>query len=163
MENTTKQTTVDAKLKELFKNTGLECYQYEGFETAEELIENMRQEISEDEVNAYFADILGFSPEDLGKDGPDGTPLVKTRTRNQLTALLDAYVSGPGAAPRTGTAWGAYNAVTYWVDHVASTRDTAKEGTGLARAFSAQFGRGAITKQEAFKKILARANVALAA
>jgi len=120
----------------------------------------LEAKISEDEVTAYFAGLLGFNPDDLVKEDANGNPLIKARTRNQLTALLDAYVAGPGASARAGTAWGAYNAVTYWVDHVAATRDTDKDGTGLARAYSAAFGKGATVKSKAFTDICERMKVA---
>ena len=87
MENTTKQITVDAKLKELFKNTGFECYQFEGFMDAETLIDHMRTEISEDEIIYYsnamkylsendnslresmeIADELGYEPKNINSE-----------------------------------------------------------------------------------------------
>ena len=119
--------------------------------------------ISDDDAQAYFADLLGFDIADVTKADADGKPLVATRTRNVLTSLLDAYAKGPGAAARAGTAWGAYNAVTYWADHEASTRDTNGDGTGLARAYSAQFAKGATVKAKALESICERSGVALAA
>ena len=87
MENTTKQITVDAKLKELFKNTGFECYQFKGFMDAETLIDHMRTEISEDEIIYYsnamkylsendnslresmeIADELGYEPKNINSE-----------------------------------------------------------------------------------------------
>ena len=87
MENTTKQITVDAKLKELFKNTGFECYQFEGFMDAETLIDHIRTEISEDEIIYYsnamkylsendnslresmeIADELGYKPKNINSE-----------------------------------------------------------------------------------------------
>lgn len=52
MENKTKQTRNEA-LKALLENTNLDLLDYKDFETAEELIENMRTQISEDEVIYY--------------------------------------------------------------------------------------------------------------
>ena len=65
MENTTKQITVDAKLKELFKNKGFECYQFEGFMDAETLIDHMRTEISEDEI-IYYSNAMKYLSENDG-------------------------------------------------------------------------------------------------
>ncbi len=62
MEKTT--NNIDKKLKELFTNTSFECYQHEGFECATELIEAMRQEISEDEVIYYSKAIEYLSNND---------------------------------------------------------------------------------------------------
>ena len=45
--------TTNEKLKELFKDTGFECYQYNDFEAADDLIEALREQIQEDEVIYY--------------------------------------------------------------------------------------------------------------
>lgn len=62
--------------------------------------------------------------------------------------LVDVYEHAPGADP--GTAWGAFNAVTYYADHVASK-------TSDARLTSAWLGRMAVKKQEALEMLLAAA------
>ena len=56
--------TINAELKKLFDNTSFECYQYEDFESANELIEAMQQEISEDEVIYYSTAMKYLSEND---------------------------------------------------------------------------------------------------
>lgn len=57
-----KTLTITEKLKELFTNTGLDCYQYEGFDSSDELIENMREEINQDEV-IYYSNAMKYLSE----------------------------------------------------------------------------------------------------
>lgn len=57
-----KTSTTNQKLKDLFNNTSFECYQYEDFESADELIEHMRTEISEDEV-IYYSNAIKYLAE----------------------------------------------------------------------------------------------------
>ncbi len=78
-------------------------------------------------------------------DVPAGRGLGKLP--QAFDAVLRAYDHGPGARlPGVyGTYWGAYNAVTDWVDH---TRGKAGED---ARLDSAWFGSGARVKRKAFE------------
>lgn len=57
---------INLKLKELFKDTSFESYQYEDFETSEELIEALREQITEDEVIHYSNAIKYLSENDAG-------------------------------------------------------------------------------------------------
>ncbi len=59
MEKTIK---TNEKLKELFKDTIFESYQYEDFDSADELIEHMRVEISEDEI-IYYSNAMSYLSE----------------------------------------------------------------------------------------------------
>jgi phage/plasmid-like protein (TIGR03299 family) len=59
--------------------------------------------------------------------------------------VVDAYDNAPGAEP--GTGWGAFNAVTYWADHVASrTQDR--------RLTNSWFGSTGRTKEKALEVLL---------
>lgn len=51
--------TINEQLKELFKDTSFENYQYEDFSTADELMEAMQEEISQDEV-IYFSNAMEY-------------------------------------------------------------------------------------------------------
>jgi len=53
---------INLKLKELFKDTSFESYQYEDFETSEELIEALREQITEDEV-IYYSNAINYLSE----------------------------------------------------------------------------------------------------
>jgi hypothetical protein len=64
MEKTTLDTRNEA-LKELFNGTSFECYQYAGFETADELIESLREEINEDQV-IYYSNAMKYLMEHDG-------------------------------------------------------------------------------------------------
>lgn len=120
--------------------------------------------ISDDEIADFFArDVLLIDPADLNKTDGNGKPLISTRTRNMFATLCNAYKNGPGANDRIGTAWGAWNAVTYFVDRESGTRDTTGDGEVLARMYTAQFGKGATVKKAALEAIAKRVKVALAA
>jgi len=108
------------------------------------------KKMSDQEVAEFFArDVLSINPDELTKNNADGSPVIKTRTRNMLTALMTAYKHGAGADARIGSAWAAYQAVTYWTDHEASTRDTCGDGEALSRIYSSQYGKGAQVKAKA--------------
>lgn len=51
--------TINESLKELFKNTSFDCYQYENFNTAEKLIEHIREEIDQEEV-IYYSNAIEY-------------------------------------------------------------------------------------------------------
>lgn len=80
----------------------------------------------------------------------DGTKL-STRSANIVQSVFSLYNGkGMGSNLRSaeGTAWGAVNAITEYVDH--------QQGRNVNNRFrSAQFGVGADTKAEAFKAALA--------
>ena len=50
---------IENALKELFKDTNLENYQYDGFDNADDLIESLRTQISEDEV-IYYSNAMKY-------------------------------------------------------------------------------------------------------
>lgn len=81
------------------------------------------------------------------------TSRVEQVTRTPVYTKVEQLFKGagmgaelPGAA---GTAWGALNAVTEYVDHHARANDTGN------RFFNAQFGRGDALKTAALEKLLA--------
>jgi phage/plasmid-like protein (TIGR03299 family) len=107
--------------------------------------------MTQEAVARFFCDTLEIAPEDVNRYDATGKHVLSTKLRNQLNALADAFLTGPGShlPSAAGTAWGAVNAVTHWVDHVAATRDTTQDGADAARFASAQFGSGAATKARA--------------
>jgi len=116
------------------------------------LVQFANRQLSQAEAALYFCTALNIRPEDVHAIRPDGKPALSTKSRNMLDALAAAYLRGPGAGLDTaaGTLWGAFNAVTYYVDHEATTRDSYGDGAGAARVASAQFGSGAAAKSRAF-------------
>lgn len=57
-----KLSATDQRLKKLFKDTNFESYQYEGFDSAEKLIEHIQTEISDDEV-IYYSNAIKYLSE----------------------------------------------------------------------------------------------------
>lgn len=113
-------------------------------------------------VAEYFALALGIDPTEVNAvNVKTGKPVLSQRITNQLQAVAGAYMSGPGAelVSANGTWWGALNAVTHYVDHLAATRDSYADGKGAARFASAQFGTGAEIKARALKLAMANAGI----
>jgi phage/plasmid-like protein (TIGR03299 family) len=108
--------------------------------------------MSDADVLRLFADVCGINVEDLSKtDSKTGKPVVSTKARNMLDALRASYVHAPGA--QTGTAWGAFNAVTHFASHVRTVRDTSGDGEQAARANSNLFGDSAAMKSKALARL----------
>jgi len=124
-----------------------------------------QRKVSDDEAAAFFCALMDVNPADLGKTDKTGKKIVSTRSENQLRELANAFRNSPGAGLKSadGTAYGLLNAVTYYADHKAQTRDTMDEGAGRSRAASAMVGNGASLKRKALKQAAQLADVALAA
>jgi len=71
--------------------------------------------------------------------------------------LLELYEGGAGAQLSAGTAWGAYNAVTEWADHVYPVLQSGE--VSLTRQRSVLFGSYADLKRRAFAGALELAGV----
>jgi phage/plasmid-like protein (TIGR03299 family) len=117
--------------------------------------------MTQEAVAQFFCRTLEVKPEDVNAYDKAGKPVLSTKLRNQLNALADAFLNGPGATlpSAAGTAWGALNAVTHYVDHLATTRDTTADGSDAARFASAQFGGGAATKARALALAMSEAGI----
>lgn len=94
---------------------------------------------------AFFETLLGIEERRLkaqeeGKDEP-------TKGRLTLERLLESYDEQPGRQFAPGSAWQAYNAVTFWTDH--------KRGRDENRRDNALFGQSAALKQKALVLALA--------
>lgn len=120
-------------------------------ETAETWNALQARTVTDEQAREFFCQVAGINPDDLTRNGADGKPLVSGKSRNALQALADAYRASPGAnlPGARGTAYGLLNAVTYYADHVATVRDTASDGTTVARLASAWLGSGADMKARA--------------
>lgn len=68
----------------------------------------------------------------------------QTRNENIRETILTLHESGVGAEMSRGTAWGAYNAVTEFTDHVQHSRDMSKQLKSI------WFGNGEKMKAKAF-------------
>lgn len=81
--------------------------------------------------------------------GEDKDGKISTRTNNIREAVLDSYFTGIGQNQIIGTAWGAYNGVTHYLDHVQ------KYKTGDVKFDSLMDGASAKIQNEAFALLMA--------
>lgn len=147
---------------------GIAIELFEGFEaTANKLV---KAKVDEDVVLRYVADI--FQPEMIveafGKSflkkseadqarllvSPDSPRLNSTQLKRSAYDVFNAVNRQPGADLESarGTMWGAFNATTYYSDHVAGRdRDNA--------LYSSWFGPKAATKTAALKRAVQMAEV----
>ncbi len=123
------------------------------------------QRMSDADVQRYFGDVLKINISDIGRLDKTGKPLVSSRARNMLTEMTEAYHKGPGAQATIGTAWGAFNAATYYATHLKTARDTsnANDGAVLARIASNMTGSSHEMKVRALALLSQKTKVAIAA
>ena len=110
--------------------------------------------VNDDEAKAYIAEVLNI-------DISDGSKALSSQQENKLAAVINCYKEGPGANLQSakGTMWGALNAITHFVDHLATTRDTTKDGNGKSRFASAHFGSGGVLKARALQLAMRKAEI----
>lgn len=75
---------------------------------------------------------------------------ASTKTKNNRTKVLELFSTGRGNAAVANTRWAAFNAVTEYVDHYATTRKHGDTTESEARMNSAILGAGSNLKQKAF-------------
>lgn len=108
--------------------------------------------MSEADVLRTFADVLEINVADLNRADPKtGKPVVSTKARNMLDAMVLSYKNAPGAMP--GTAYGVLQGVTHYATHVATVRDTSGDGSDAARVKSNLFGNAAHVKRRALEML----------
>lgn len=117
-----------------------------------------RTKLTLDQVRLFIAAAAGV---DLGTDAQKAYDTLSVKKRAKMDAMMVSYRTGPGAdlPSAKGTLWGALNAVTHYVDHLAGTRDTTEDGSGPSRYASAQFGTGADTKRKALLEAMSLAGI----
>jgi phage/plasmid-like protein (TIGR03299 family) len=74
---------------------------------------------------------------------------ASTKTKNNRAKVLELFHTGRGQAAVANTRWAAFNAVTEYVDHYATTRKHGDTSESEARMNSAILGSGADLKQRA--------------
>jgi phage/plasmid-like protein (TIGR03299 family) len=119
--------------------------------------------MSNEDVARYFADVLEFNIADLNRTNANGKKLVSTKTQNIVNQLLASYANAPGADMAMGTAWGAFNAVTYYATHLKTVRDTSGSGESAARVASNLNGDAAQMKLRALQLAASYSDIAVAA
>jgi phage/plasmid-like protein (TIGR03299 family) len=106
--------------------------------------------MTKDQIVAFIAEVFPAAKQ----DEPPSKQLVDKREQ-----VLDLVYTSPGADAAGETAWGAYNSITYYVDH--TKVDDAKSDKGrIAAARSAIFGTGDILKARALALLQRRVLVA---
>jgi len=130
--------------------------------TAEQWHALARIKVEDRDALSFFASLLDIDVAEIGKVDAKGTKLVSTKAENNLRALVTAYRKAPGAhlASADGTAYGLLNAVTYYVDHSATVRDTEGDGARGARFASSQLGAGDAIKQKALRALASQYAIA---
>jgi len=91
------------------------------------------------------AQMQTFTEQLLPSDGE-----ASTKTKNNRTKIVELFHTGRGQKAVANTRWAAYNAVTEYVDHYATTRKCGDTTEGEARMNSAILGAGSNLKQKAF-------------
>lgn len=107
----------------------------------------VKVEMKKDVVEKYFRKLLSIPYEATDKG-------IVTRKLNTLADLHSSYADTVKEGTQDGTAWCALNAVTRYVDHSRTVRDTGN-GEGEARFLSSQIGSGATMKEQAVKLLTA--------
>lgn len=123
--------------------------------TSEQWNELATRKVSDLDALRFFAELLELTVIDGRVRREDGEE-ISTKTKNNLRSIVASYRNAPGAqlASAAGTAYGLLNAVTHYVDHVATVRDTEKDGASAARFASSQLGSGDALKQKAMRKLV---------
>lgn len=128
-----------------------------GFNKFKQMGDAMAQcEMTRDDVKNYFKQLLGIPVDAAQKD-------ISTRKIGQYEDLWRAFTRTQAERNSTRSdVWTAVQAVTRYVDHDRTIRDT--QGNALeARAMSSQFGSGAAMKAEAVNLIMPRIKALVAA
>lgn len=75
---------------------------------------------------------------------------ASTKTKNNRAKIVELFSLGRGNKAVANTKWAAFNAVTEYVDHFATTRKRGDTSDSEARMNSAILGAGATLKQKAY-------------
>jgi phage/plasmid-like protein (TIGR03299 family) len=87
-------------------------------------------------------------------------PISETATEAHVeeaaaTKAFELYNTSPTVAPIIGTAWGAFNAVTEYIDHVADYKEGRTNSLADVKTNSILFGTAGSRKERALKALLA--------
>jgi phage/plasmid-like protein (TIGR03299 family) len=104
-------------------------------------------------VDSQLRDILEKTWPVKADDSEDATEKVS----RHVERTFELYETSPNLEGIRGTAWGAYNAVTEYLDHGVTYHGRARQDDSDARADSLLFGTGHDAKERALKAALALA------
>ncbi len=112
------------------------------YKEAEQAFQTLaRVSVSAEQVETYLRKLIP-DPED-----PDVSPKRAQNTRDAIKGFFEGSEMGADLATAKGTAFGLYNAVARWQDHL-------RGRTQETRLYSSWFGEGKKLKQDAFKAAL---------
>jgi phage/plasmid-related protein TIGR03299 len=131
---------------------GLKTYAREWAELQARMTWIAERQLETDQAEAYFRLLLKTERDDRAEvivaSVDDSRAFIKDESKDDarmprgLDMLMAAYNKAPGAVP--GTLYGAFNAVTYYVDHMRGT-------DASNRMYSAQFSQGNALKDRAMR------------
>jgi|SRR5579863_252642 len=109
----------------------------------------IKHKVSQTDVDDFLLDL--FLRDQGLRDTPEDIP---TRTKNTIDQVKELCETGMGTDLEgvKGSAWGLYNAVTEYTDHVSTVKGIEEDPT--RRLDSNWFGSGAALKEKALEKIL---------
>ena len=84
-----------------------------------------KKKITDDAVQKLIADLFATQKDD------------STRAKNIRAEVFKSYQTGVGQEAILGTAWGAYNGITYYLDHVKGYKDDTKKFNAITEGQSA--------------------------
>lgn len=125
------------------------CGQFEQFKAMGEAL--AQNNINRDAITDLFKRLADIPLDANTNDKKQ----VSTRKANILEALEQSYRETIEEGTPRLTQWAAFNAVTRYVDHERSTRDTDDQGEFASRMFAANFGAGAGLKSRALELLTA--------
>jgi phage/plasmid-like protein (TIGR03299 family) len=143
--------SIGLRVEEVREALGIVNQEFSIFEQKTQKLAGIK--VNDAAFKSYLTE-LGLAPEG---DRTEANARSYDRQIEVENLLKGLFQNGKGTelAGVRGTAWGAYNAVTEYVDHFQNPR--VKEGKDQVRAKSLLFGAGAELKGEAFDKALALA------
>jgi len=91
-----------------------------------------KKKVTDDAVQKLIADLFATQKED------------STRAKNIRAEVFKSYQTGEGQEAILGTAWGAYNGITYYLDHVKGYKDASKKFNAITEGISANITQSAM-------------------
>lgn len=131
-------------IQEAHGKLGLDEQAWESYK--DNIAKMARFQLSREEALEYFYLIAGQG-DDIVRNDDNGEVISFPEPSRVTKQFINAYLNGPGAnyEGAKDTLWGAFNAVTFYQDHLAPASNNGQ------RFNSATFGGGNVRKQHAFE------------
>ena len=85
----------------------------------------------------------------------DSSEIIKMRTEDHRSKLMELFLDSPTATEIRGTAWAGYQAVTEYLDHFAKVQGKDADQIAMHRAMSVASGQSDELKSKAFQLLAA--------